>query len=41
VIPADHKWYRDLAVAGIVLAALQSMKPKIPRPKVDLNRFKL
>lgn len=41
VVPADHKWYRDLAVAGIVLGALKAMKPKAPRPKVDLERFKL
>lgn len=41
VIPADHKWYRDLAVAGIVLGALRSMRPRIPKPKLDLARFKL
>lgn len=41
VVPADHKWYRDVAVAGIVLGALKAMKPKAPTPKVDLERFKL
>ena len=41
VIPADHKWYRDVAIAGIVLAALKAMKPRIPRPKLDMRRYKL
>ncbi len=40
VIPADHKWYRDLAVAGIVLAALRAMNPRFPEPKLDSMRFK-
>jgi len=41
VVPADHKWYRDLAVAGIVLDALRQMEPRLPMPKLDLSRFKL
>ena len=36
VIPADHKWYRDLAVARIVTAAARRMKPRYPRrPELD------
>jgi PPK2 family polyphosphate:nucleotide phosphotransferase len=35
VIPADHKWYRDVAVAGVVLSALRAMHPHVPRPKLD------
>ena len=36
VIPADHKWYRDLAVARIVTAAARRMRPKYPRrPELD------
>jgi PPK2 family polyphosphate:nucleotide phosphotransferase len=41
IIPADHKWYRDVAVAGVVLAALKAMRPRIPVPKLDPHRFKL
>jgi PPK2 family polyphosphate:nucleotide phosphotransferase len=41
IIPADHKWYRDVVVAGIVLAALKCMHPQIPRPQLDWNRLKL
>ena len=41
IIPADHKWYRDLAVAAIVLSALRAMRPRIPKPKLNSRRFKL
>ena len=41
IIPSDHKWYRDLAVAGIVLGALRAMHPEIPKPELDLRQFKL
>jgi PPK2 family polyphosphate:nucleotide phosphotransferase len=41
LIPADHKWYRDLALAGIVLGAMRDMRPHIPMPKLDRRRFKL
>jgi PPK2 family polyphosphate:nucleotide phosphotransferase len=41
IIPADHKWYRDLAVAGIVLGALRDMQPRIPIPKLNHRRFRL
>ncbi len=37
VIPADHKWYRDAAVAGIVQATLQEMNPQMPPVDVDLE----
>jgi len=39
IIPADHKWYRDLVVAGIILATLRAMKPKWPMPKLDPEIF--
>jgi PPK2 family polyphosphate:nucleotide phosphotransferase len=38
VIPADHKWYRDLAVARIVAAAARRMDPHYPEPEEDLSR---
>ena len=41
IIPADHKWYRDVAIAGIVLHALREMKPQIPMPKLDSHQFKI
>ncbi|KAA6461253.1 polyphosphate kinase 2 family protein [Acidobacteria bacterium AB60] len=41
ILPADHKWYRDLAVAEIVLSALHSMRPRIPMSRLDRTRLKL
>jgi PPK2 family polyphosphate:nucleotide phosphotransferase len=41
IVPADHKWYRDLVIASIVLGALRSMRPRIPRVNLDPRRFKL
>ena len=38
VIPADHKWYRDLAAAEILLAAARQMNPRWPKPAVDLSK---
>ena len=37
VIPADHKWYRDAAVAGIVHQTLKKMAPEMPPVEVDLD----
>lgn len=36
VVPADHNWYRNLAVARIVTAAARRMHPQYPeRPELD------
>lgn len=40
VIPADHKWYRDAAVAGIVHQTLKGMDPKLPPVEVDLDEIR-
>ncbi len=37
VVPADRKWYRDLAVARIVADAARAMNPAFPEPKEDLS----
>ena len=31
VVPADHKWYRDVVIAEILLDALQQMDPQYPK----------
>ena len=36
VIPSDHKWYRDLMIAEIIVATLEGMKMKVPKPTVDI-----
>jgi PPK2 family polyphosphate:nucleotide phosphotransferase len=40
VIPADHKWFRDLAVSTILVDTLEGMNIKIPKPKVDLDAIR-
>lgn len=40
VIPADNKWYRNFAVASIVLETLEQMNPQLPKPKVDLDAIR-
>jgi PPK2 family polyphosphate:nucleotide phosphotransferase len=37
VIPADRKWYRDLAVAEILAEAARDMDPRWPSPDEDLS----
>ena len=41
VIPADHKWYRNIAISTILVEALQSLKLKFPDPTVDASAIKL
>src|SRR5574343_343569 len=40
VIPSDHKWYRNYAVASVVLETLEAMAPRIPAPTVDLEQIR-
>lgn len=40
VIPADRKWHRNAAVAGIVLQALEEMDPQLPKVEVDLEEMR-
>lgn len=40
VIPANHKWFRNLAVARIVVEQLESLKMSYPQPTVDLDRIR-
>ena len=40
VIPANHKWFRNLAVARIVADALEEMKVELPKPTVNLKEIR-
>lgn len=40
VIPANHKWFRNLAVSKIVVEALESLKMKLPTPTVDIAEIR-
>ncbi|MET7477684.1 PPK2 family polyphosphate kinase [Streptomyces sp. NPDC005648] len=37
VIPADRKWYRDWAVARLLLEHLEALDPRYPEPDYDLE----
>jgi PPK2 family polyphosphate:nucleotide phosphotransferase len=40
VIPANHKWFRNLAVSEIVVETMESMKMKLPSPAVDIDEIR-
>ena len=40
VIPANHKWFRDLAISAIIVDAMQAMRMRMPEPTVDLAEIR-
>jgi PPK2 family polyphosphate:nucleotide phosphotransferase len=40
IIPANHKWFRNLAVAQIVVQHLETLKMKYPKPTVDIEHIR-
>ena len=40
VIPANHKWFRNLAVSEILREELEAMSLKYPKPAADLSAIK-
>ena len=41
VIPADRKWYRDLAAAEILVEAARAMDPQWPAPEEDVSGIEI
>jgi PPK2 family polyphosphate:nucleotide phosphotransferase len=41
VIPADVKWYRNVAISEILAEAIEGLKLKYPKPTVDASKIKL
>jgi PPK2 family polyphosphate:nucleotide phosphotransferase len=41
VIPADHKWYRDLAISRVLVDTLEALKLTYPTPTLDPKSIKL
>ncbi len=41
VIPADHKWFRNLAVAEILVDTLEGLNMKLPRPDFDPSKVRI
>ncbi len=39
VVPADHKWYRNLVVAEVVVEALRKLDMHYPEPAEDLSKL--
>ena len=37
VVPADHKWVRDVAVATLLVDVLRGLDPQIPDPEPGLE----
>jgi PPK2 family polyphosphate:nucleotide phosphotransferase len=40
IIPADKKWFRNLAVSHIIVETLKDMNMKFPPPTVDVKKLK-
>ena len=41
IIPSERKWHRDYFIARTVVAALEKLKLKWPKPKEDLSKIKI
>ncbi len=41
IIPANHKWFRNLAVSQIVAATMEDLGMQLPEPRVDLESIRL
>ncbi|MDR3637434.1 MAG: polyphosphate kinase 2 family protein [Isosphaeraceae bacterium] len=40
IIPANHKWFRNLAVSRIVVECLEGLNMKYPEPSVDFDQIR-
>lgn len=40
VIPANRKWFRNLAIADIVVEAMEGLKMRYPKPSVDMGEIR-
>jgi PPK2 family polyphosphate:nucleotide phosphotransferase len=41
IIPANHKWFRNLAISKIVAQTLEDFRMKYPKPAFDLSQYKI
>jgi PPK2 family polyphosphate:nucleotide phosphotransferase len=39
IIPANRKWFRNLVIALIIVDTLERMKPKFPKPTINLSKM--
>ena len=40
IIPANHKWFRNLAVSQILASTMEDLGMKLPKPTVDLEAIR-
>jgi hypothetical protein len=40
-VPSDHKWYRNWAIASLLLETLRKMDPHYPPADFDIEREKI
>jgi len=40
VIPSDHKWFRDLAIAQIIVETMEELGIDVPQPTVNLDEIR-
>ncbi len=40
VIPADHKWYRNWAIAQLLIGTIDAMAPAYPQPDLDIEALR-
>ena len=41
IVPANRKWYRNYIIAQRIVSALEKLKMKWPKPKVDLSKVQI
>jgi len=41
IVPANHKWYRDLVLAKTIVETLNEMKPKYPKADPELDKVEI
>lgn len=41
LVPSDHNWYRNYVVATTVVAAMEALRLKWPKPKEDLAKIRI
>lgn len=40
IIPANHKWFRDLCISQIITGTMEEMKMQLPKPTVNLAEIR-
>ena len=40
VIPSDRKWFRNLAIAQIIVETMEDLKIEVPKPTVDIEEIR-